>query len=433
VEDVEDEPLFAERVAGIDIGKATVMATIRVPGSAGGSRRRQETRQFGTTRRDLLALAAWLREWQVERAGMEATSDYWKPVLFTLEREGTECMLYQASRVKALPGRPKTDKLDSAWLARLTERGSLQGSFIPPEDIRVLRAHTRYRRHLVQARTAEKQRAEKLLEDAHLKLSSVLSDIHGASGRAMLEAIIAGERDPAALAQLARKRARAKIPQLREALDCAFFTSHHAWLLKMMLARIDQYTTEIDQVTAQVSELCQPWGRQLAQLATIPGVSERAAQDLIAEIGVDMSRFPTPAHLASWARQAPGVSESAGHRKNKGAGQGNPYSGGTLGEAAAAAARTQTFLGARYRRLIRHMPKLKAQRAIMRAILVITWHLLSDPDAVYNDLGHDYYDRRDDDHRKARSHARALERLGYKVTIEPLHPGHGEATQPRAS
>jgi transposase len=372
VEDVEDEPLFAERVAGIDIGKATVMATIRVPGSAGGSRRRQETRQFGTTRRDLLALAAWLREWQVERAGMEATSDYWKPVLFTLEREGTECMLYQASRVKALPGRPKTDKLDSAWLARLTERGSLQGSFIPPEDIRVLRAHTRYRRHLVQARTAEKQRAEKLLEDAHLKLSSVLSDIHGASGRAMLEAIIAGERDPAALAQLARKRARAKIPQLREALDCAFFTSHHAWLLKMMLARIDQYTTEIDQVTAQVSELCQPWGRQLAQLATIPGVSERAAQDLIAEIGVDMSRFPTPAHLASWARQAPGVSESAGHRKNKGAGQGNPYSGGTLGEAAAAAARTQTFLGARYRRLIRHMPKLKAQRAIMRAILVTT-------------------------------------------------------------
>ena len=289
MEDVEDEPLFAERVAGIDIGKATVMATIRVPGSAGGSRRRQETRQFGTTRRDLLALAAWLREWQVERAGMEATSDYWKPVLFTLEREGTECMLYQASRVNALPGRPKTDKLDSAWLARLTERGSLQGSFIPPEDIRVLRAHTRYRRHLVQARTAEKQRAEKLLEDAHLKLSSVLSDIHGASGRAMLEAIIAGERDPAALAQLARKRARAKIPQLREALDCAFFTSHHAWLLKMMLARIDQYTTEIDQVTAQVSELCQPWGRQLAQLATIPGVSERAAQDLIAEIGVDMS------------------------------------------------------------------------------------------------------------------------------------------------
>lgn len=180
-----------------------------------------------------------------------------------------------------------------------------------------------------------------------IKLSSVLSDIHGASGRDMLEAIIAGERDPGILAQLARKRARAKIPQLREALDCAFFTSDHAWLLKMMLARIDQYTAEIGQLTVKVSELCQQYERQLAQLATIPGISERAAQDLIAEIGVDMSRFPTPAHLASWARQAPGVSESAGYRKNKGAGRGNPYSGGTLGEAAAAAARTQTFLGAR--------------------------------------------------------------------------------------
>jgi transposase len=191
---------------------------------------------------------------------------------------------------------------------------------------------------------------------AHLKLSSVLSDIQGASGRAMLEAITAGERDPAVLAQLARKRARAKIPQLREALDCSFFTSDHAWLLKMMLARIDQYSAEVGQVTARIGELCQPWGRHLAQLATIPGVSERAAQDLIAEIGVDMGRFPTPAHLASWVRQAPGVSESAGHRKSKGADQGNPYSGGTLGEAAAAAARTQTFLGARYRRLVRHMP-----------------------------------------------------------------------------
>jgi transposase len=359
---------------------------------------------------------------------MEATSDYWKPVLFTLEREGIECLLYQASRVKAMPGRPKTDRLDLVWLARLTEQGAVQGSFIPPEEIRVLRSHARYRRHLIQARTAEKQRTEKLLEDAHLKVSSVLADIHGKSGRDMLEAIIGGERDPGALAQLARSRARAKIPQLREALDCSFFTSDHAWLLKMMLARIDQYTAEIDQLAARIGELCQPYERQVAQLSTIPGVSERAAQDLIAEIGVDMSRFPTPAHLASWARQAPGISESAGRRKSKSAGRGNPYSGGTLGEAAISASRTQTFLGARYRRLVRHMPKGKAQRAIMRAILVITWHLLTDPDAVYNDLGHDYYDRHDDDHRKARAHARALERLGYKVIIEPPRHDQDEAT-----
>ena len=230
----------------------------------------------------------------------------------------------------ALPGvagegdaRPAEDRLDSVWLAKLTEQGAVQGSFIPPGEIRVLRSHTRYRRHLIQARTAEKQRTEKLLEDAHLKLSSVLADIHGKSGRDMLEAIIGGERDPEALAQLARNRARAKIPQLREALDCSFFTSDHAWLLKMMLARIDQYTAEIDQLTARIGELCQPYERQIAQLSTIPGVSERAAQDLIAEIGVDMSRFPAPAHLASWARQAPGISESAGRRKSKSAGRGN--------------------------------------------------------------------------------------------------------------
>ena len=206
MEDVQDEPLAAERAAGIDIGKAMVMATIRVPGGGAGGRRRQETREFGTTRRELLALAAWLREWDVGRAGMEAT-DYWKPVLFTLEREGIECLLYQASRVKAMPGR-----LDSVWLARLTEHGAVQGSFIPPEEIRVLRSHARYRRHLIQARTAEKQRTEKLLEDAHLKLSSVVTDIHGKSGRDMLEAIIGGERDPEALAQLARSRAQTKIP-----------------------------------------------------------------------------------------------------------------------------------------------------------------------------------------------------------------------------
>jgi transposase len=196
MEEVEDEPLFCDRVAGIDIGKAEVMVTIRVPSETREGGRQQETRKFGTTRRELLALADWLRAWQVERAGMESTSDYWKPVLFLLEREGFDCLLYQASQVKALPGRPKTDKLDSAWLAKITEQGSLAGSFVPPEEIRRLRTHTRYRRKLVQMRTAQKERCEKLLEDAHLKLSSVISDIHGVSGRDMLRAIIAGERSP---------------------------------------------------------------------------------------------------------------------------------------------------------------------------------------------------------------------------------------------
>jgi transposase len=427
VEEVEDEPLFAERVAGIDIGKATVMVTIRVPGRA---RRQQETREFRTTRRDLLAMAAWLREWQVEKAGMEATGDYWKPVLFSLERDGVDCVLYPASRVKALPGRPKTDKLDSVWLAKVTERGSLQGSFVPPEDIRVLRTHTRYRRQLVQARTAEKQRAEKLLEDAHVKLSSVITDIHGKSGREMLEAIIAGERDPKVLAQMARNRMRRKIRELEEALDCTFFTAHHAFILKMMLTRVDQYTAQVEELTARVTELCEPYQRQVDQLDTIPGFSVIASQDLIAEIGVDMSVFPTPGHLASWARQAPGVSESAGRRKAKGAGQGNAYAGGTLGETSVAASRTRTFLGAKYHRLVRHMPKKKALRAIMRSQLVIAHALLSDPGAVYEDLGADYYDRRTDARRQARAHAIALERLGYKVTIEPLHPEDDDGTIP---
>ena len=192
--DVEAEPLFAERAAGIDIAKAGIEVTIRVPSESAPGRRQQETRSFATTRRQLLALADWLRSWGVTRAGMEATGDYWKPVYFVLEAEGFDCQLYHAGQVKALPGRPKTDRADSVWLARITERGSLPSSFVPPAPIRALRTHTRYRRHLTQARTAEKQRVEKLLEDAHLKLSSVISDIHGVSGRAMLEAIIAGQR-----------------------------------------------------------------------------------------------------------------------------------------------------------------------------------------------------------------------------------------------
>jgi transposase len=195
MEDVQDEPLFADRVAGLDIAKAEVEVTIRVPSDTMPGRRQQETRTFATTRRQLDALADWLRSWGVAKADMEATGDYWKPVFFLLASRGLDCQLYNAAQVKALPGRPKTDRADSVWLARITERGMISSSFVPPEPIRRLRTHTRYRRHLTQARTAEKQRVEKLLEDGHLKLSSVITDIHGKSGRAMLEAIAAGERD----------------------------------------------------------------------------------------------------------------------------------------------------------------------------------------------------------------------------------------------
>jgi transposase len=423
VEDVEDEPLSAERVAGIDIGKAAIMVTVRVPSDIRRRRRQQETREFRAVRRDLLALAGWLRCWQVTKVGMEATGDYWKPVYFLLEREGLDCVLYHAAQVKALPGRPKTDKLDSVRLAKITERGSLAGSFVPPEDIRRLRTHTRYRRHLIQARTAEKERCEKLLEDAHLKLSSVIRDIHGVSGRDMLTAIIAGQRDPKVLAQLARGRMRVKIRALEEALDCSFFTSQHAFILAMMLANIDHLTAQVSELSAKIEVLCEPYARQIAQLDAIPGFGIITAQDMIAETGTDMTVFATAGHLCSWARQAPQVSQSAGKRKGRNAtGTGNPYIGAALGEAAIGAGRTQTFLGAKYRRLVRHMPKKKAQGAIMRTQLALCHILMSDPDAAYEDLGTDYYERKANIRRRARDHIRGLERLGYKVTIEALSP-----------
>ena len=427
MQEVEDEPLFCERAAGIDIGKKMIMVTIRVPSESRKGGRQQETREFGTTRRELLALADWLRTWQVERTGMESTSDYWKPVLFLLEREGLDCLLYQASQVKALPGRPKTDKLDSVWLAKITEQGSLAGSFVPPEEIRRLRTHTRYRRKLVQMRTAQKERCEKLLEDGHLKLSSVISDIHGVSGRDMLRAIAAGERNPKVLADKARGVMRGKIKELEEALDCSFFTEEHAFILQMMLDSIDQLTAQVTVLDQKIAEMCRPYERQIEQLDGITGFGVTTAQDLIGEIGVDMRVFPTAGHLASWARQAPRVTESGGKRKGKNAtGRGNPYIGGTLGEASISVGRTQTFLGAKYRRLCTHMPKKKAQGAIMRTQLVIAHALLSDPAAEYEDLGPDYYERKADIRRRARSHARALERLGYKVTIEAADPETGE-------
>ena len=313
------------------------------------------------------------------------------------------------------------------WLAKITERGALPGSFVPPEEIRRLRTHTRYRRHLTQARTAEKQRVEKPLEDAHLKLSSVISDIHGVSGRAMLRAVIAGERRPRVLAEMALGRMRSKIARLEEALDCSFFTPEHAFVLQMMLDNIDHYTAQVAVLDERIAVLCEPYERQIAQLDEIPGFGVRTAQDLIAEIGTDMTVFPTAGHLCSWARVAPRVKESGGKRKGKSAtGRGNPYIGGALGEAAVSVGRTQTFLGAKLRRLCRHMPRKKAQGAVMRTQLVIAHALLSDPEAAYRELGPGYYEQRAGTRHQARGHIRSLERLGYKVTIQAVNPDTGE-------
>src|SRR5712691_11790247 len=429
MQDAQDEPLFAERVAGLDIAKAGVEVAIRVPSDTTAGRRQQETRAFGTTRRELLALGDWLACWGVTRIGMEATGDYWKPVFFLLESRGFDCQLYNAAQVKALPGRPKTDRADSIWLARITERGTVCSSFVPPEPIRRLRTHTRYRRHLTQARTAEKQRVEKLLEDGHLKLSSVISDIHGISGRDMLNAIAAGQRDPTTLAQLARGTMRGKIRRLEEALDCSFFTEQHAAVLAMMLAAIDYHTIQIEALTATIEELAEPYLHQVEQLDEMPGIGIICAQDIIAEIGVNMAVFPTAAHLVSWARFSPQVKQSAGKRKGSNStGRGNPYLGAALGEASISTGRTQTFLGARYRRLARRMPKKKALVATGNSMLTIIHALLSDPAAVYTDLGADYYEQRMHARRQARNHVKSLERLGYKVTIEAIDPATGELT-----
>jgi len=427
VQDVQDEPLFVQRAAGLDIAKAEAEVTIRVPSDTTPGRRQQETRTFGTTRRELDSLADWLRCWGVTKLGMEATSDYWKPVFFLLESRGFDCELYNASQVKALPGRPKTDRADSIWLARIVERGMISSSFVPPEPIRRLRTHTRYRRHLTQARTAEKQRVEKLLEDGHLKLSSVISDIHGVSGRDMLDAIAAGQRDPRALAQLARGTMRGKIRRLEEALDCSFFTGEHAAILSVMLATIDYYSSQIGALTARIEALAEPYLRQVEQLDEVHGIGAVCAQDIIAEIGADMTVFPTAAQLVSWARWSPQVRQSAGKRKGSNStGRGNPYLSAALGEAAISAGRTQSFLGAKYRRLAKRMPKRKALVATGNSMLTTIHALLSDPAAEYQDLGAGYYEQRMNTRRQARNHVQSLERLGYKVTIQAISPETGE-------
>jgi len=427
MQDAPEEPLFADRVAGADIAKATVEVTIRMPSESHPGRRQQETRGFPTTRAGLDSLADWLGCWQVSKVGMEATGNYWKPVFFLLESRGFACELYNAGQVKALPGRPKTDRADSIWLAKIAERGMIRSSFVPPEPIRRLRTHTRYRRALTQARTAEKQRVEKLLEDGHLKLSSVISDIHGVSGRDMLDAVAAGCRDPKALAELARGTMRAKISRLREALDCSFFTADHAAVLGLMLATIDHLTGQIEQLTARIETLIAPYLRQVEQLDAMPGIAQIGAQDVIAELGVDMSVFPTAGHLVSWAHWSPRIRESAGKRKGANAtGRGNPFLGAALGEAAMSAGRTQSFYGARYRRLARRMPKKKALVAVGNSMLTTIHALLADPTASYQDLGPDYYERRMHVARQARNHVLSLQRLGFQVSITPADPDTGE-------
>jgi len=387
----EEEAEPVARVAALDVGKAELVCCMRVPHETIPGRRRQEVRTFATTTRSLLELRDWLTGSGVTLCVMESTSTYWKPPFYLLE-DAIECWVVNARDVKNVPGRPKTDKLDAIWLCKLAERGMLRPSFIPPPWQRELRDLCRYRRTLTQERTREKQRAEKLLEDTQIKLSAVISDIFGKSGRDMLEALIAGQHDPAVLAELARGKMRAKTGILRDALT-GHFRDHHGYLLRMMCDRVDALTAQIDQLTAKIDEAIAPFARQAAQLDEIPGIGKTGAQEIIAEIGVEMARFPTPGHLVSWAKFAPRARQSAGKSKPGTTGKGNPWIGGTLGEAGIGAARTKTFLGARYHRLARRRGKQRALVAVGNSILVIAWHLLSDPAARFTDLGPDWHDR----------------------------------------
>ena len=410
-----DEQEIIQRVAALDIGKAELVCCVRVPGP--GRRRMQEVRTFLTMTRSLLVLSDWLRSLGVTRVVMEATSDYWRPPFYLLE-DSFETWLVNAGDVKHLPGRPKTDRLDAVWLCKVAERQMLQPSFVPPPPIRILRDLTRYRVDLVTARTAEKQRVEKLLEDAQIKLSVVVSDIFGVSGREMMAALIAGERDPRVLAEMARGKMRSKTMRLVEAF-IGRFSDHHGFLLTTMLARIDALSADIDAVQQRTEQELAPFASAVARLDEIPGIGTTAAAVIIAEIGVDMTRFQTPAHLSSWAKFAPGVKESAGRKKGNGAtGHGNRYLARVLGDAAVNAGRTDTFLGERYRRIARRRGKKRAIVAVGRSILVIAWHLLNDNNTQFRDLGPGYYDSRVNLNRKMRNHVRELQALGYKVTLE---------------
>jgi transposase len=408
-----------ERVAAIDVHKKQITVAVRTPGDRVGQRR-QEVRRYRTFYSALREMTGWLIDEHVTQVAMESTGIYWRPVFHALtETDGPEVLLCNAYHVRNVPGR-KTDASDAVWLAELCEVGLLRGSFIPPAEIAAIRELARYRRKLIEERTRENQRLRKVLEDGGIKLDSVASDALGVSGRAMIEALIAGERDPRVLADLARGVLRKKIGDLTLAL-AGRFADHHALLCRLHLDHVDHLNDMIGRLDGQIEQAISPFAEQKQRLMSIPGIGERIAQVIIAEIGVDMTRFPTAAHLASWAGLCPGNHESAGKRRTGKTRDGNPHLTTVLVEAAWATARTSTRLGARFRRLHRRMGKTagaKAALAVAHTLLVIIWQLLTHG-RTYTDLGADYYTRRDKPGPRAARLARQLEALGYTVAPSP--------------
>jgi len=401
-----------ERGCGLDVHKKSVAACVmRFPEPKGT--RQSHVRTFGTMAAELAALREWLESQGVTQVAMESTGVYWKPVWAVLE-EAFTCLLVNAAHVKQVPGR-KSDMLDCAWIAQLLEHGLLRGSFVPPAPIRELRDLTRYRKSLIEERTREANRLHKLLEDTGIKLASVAPDMLGVSGRAMLEALGQGTTDPARLADWARGKLRAKLPALRQAL-AGRFRPHHAFLVSQRLAHLDYLDEAIDTLSARLTEVMAPFTAELGRLDTIPGVAQRTAEVLIAELGVDMTQFPSAGHAASWVGLCPGNHESAGKHKSGRTRKGNRWLRAALTEAAHAATRTDSALAAQYRRLM-HRGHKKAVVAVAHSILVIAYHLLS-RQTTYREFGADYFDRRHAE-RATRRAVRQLERLGYRVTLQP--------------
>jgi len=439
IDDEEHERVY-DRVAAVDVAKDTGMVCTRMPHPSRPGARRSTVWTVKARTGAVRALGRQLKDSGIEMVTLESTSDYWRVWFFVLEAAGLSVQLVNAVQARNLPGRPKTDKLDAQWLARLTELGLLRASFVPPRAIRELRDYTRARTRLIQERTRCWQRLEKLLEGALVKVSSVASKLTTISAQDMIKAMIAGERDPQALAGLARGSMRAKRDDLAEALD-GMFDDHHGELAQLLLDQIAFLGTRIAQLGARAAELADAmpaaWGinadgttgpgagngpdatvlSAVTRLAEIPGVSPDLARAIIAETGLDMTRFPDAAHLVSWAGLCSSARQSGARTRAGKKGQGDTWLRGSLSQAANGAARTATFLGERHHRIARRRGKAKAQVAVARSILVIIWHLLANPESRFTDLGPGYYQARLDTDRKLRNHIRQIKALGFEVTL----------------
>jgi len=398
--------------AGLDVHKKTVVAAIIIPDKEEGLQK--ETRTFETMTSDLLALSDWLMDYEITHVAMESTGEYWKPVFNILENN-FEVLLVNAQHIKAVPGR-KTDVKDSEWIAELLRHGLLKASFVPPQGQRELRELTRYRSTFVRERATLVNRVQKVLESANIKLASVASDVMGISGRAMLEAIIEGQSSPAEMAELAQKRMKEKRNLLAKALE-GRVKSHHRFVLTELLCQIDGLDGTIARFNEEIKEYCRPFKKAVELLDTIPGVARIAAEVIVSEIGIDMSRFPSAGHLASWAGVAPGSNESAGKRRSGKTTKGNHALSVALNQAAHAASHTKnTYLSAQYRRLACRRGKKKAIVALEHTILIIAYHLIHRAEP-YRELGGDYFDKRRPE-ATAKGLVKRLERLGYSVTLQ---------------